>query len=35
VRDATVGERAKLLEQGFAEKFGINHGEKGAFSWSI
>jgi hypothetical protein len=35
VGDAAVGERAELLEEGFAKKFWINHGKKGAFGWSI
>jgi glyoxylate carboligase len=35
VGDAAVGERAELLVEGFAEKFWINHGKKGAFGWSI
>jgi hypothetical protein len=35
VCDAAVGERTELLVEGFAEKFWINHGKKGAFGWSI
>ena len=35
VGDAAIGKRTKLLEEGFAEKFWINHGEKGAFDGSI
>ncbi len=32
--DAVVGERAELLEEGFAKKFWINHGKKGGF-WLV